>query len=184
MLNDENKATVADVTALAAIDENSTPAEIRSSGMSKADARAWLAATVLLHARLGRPVRPADFVAFAQTTEGKPIRHMFTWDNAEAADNFRALEAAHWCRMVKVVVAADQGPIRAIVHVTNGDRSGYVTLNEAVGRDDYRRQVLAEAARDLRLFKAKYSQLQAWLNSPALSRALEALGEIESEVTP
>ena len=184
MLNDENKTTVADVEALATIDENSTPAEIKSSGMAKADARAWLAATVLLHSRLGRPVRPTDYVAFAKTAEGASINHLFTWNNVEAADNFRALEAAHWCRMVKVVVAADQGPIRAIVHVTNGDRSGYVTLTEAVGRDDYRKQVLAEAARDLRLFRAKYAQLQQWLNSPALSRALEALGEIESEVTP
>jgi len=175
-LDDEGKESVnaTNVDALARVDEDATVAEIVGRGMSKKDAVLWLDVTERLRGELGRPVKPADYVAFAKSKKGESIRHLFEWDNAKAADNFRLLQAAHYCRMVRVVFSAEEAPMRAIVRVVDtSDRSGYVPLKEVHDSEFYRKQILGEAARDLRLFRVKYLTLKNYLGSADLAAAFE-----------
>ncbi len=108
---------------------------------------------------------------------------IFRVDAKEAAERYFELVAAHLCRTVRVMVSEDRGPIRAIVHVTDTSGSrGYVTLDEAAKRPDYKQQVLAGAARELRYFTAKYAGLRDALGSPELNRAIAAVENAEKEL--
>lgn len=183
--DDESKShTTLDAEAL--VEENALPAEIVAIGMSKSDAELWLRVTAQLHRDLGRPVKPKDFVAFARTKspDAKAVAELiFRVDSQEAAERYYELTAAYFCRCVRVFVSGDTGPIRAIVRVTDtSGHSGYVGLDDAARRPDYRQQVLADAARELRYFRTKFSSLKAALNSPHLDRALAAVEAAEKEL--
>lgn len=179
MLHDtqNNIAAAIDVEALAR--EGEIPPEIVGRGMSKKDAKVWLKVTEILRRKLDRPVKPADYVAFAKTKQGVSIKHLFTWDDNKAATKYRELEAAHWCRSVRVVLSGSEEPMRAVVNVidTEGNR-GYIPTREAGSDDFYKKQVLAEAARDLRLFRARFECLSRWLGGK-LPIVLEKLKEVE-----
>jgi hypothetical protein len=152
-------------------------AQISARGLSKKDAEAWVKATKRLQKKLGRPVRPADYPEFAQTKEGLPIRHLFIWDDTEAAKKYREHQAAFYCRIVRVVVSAGDAPVRAIVRVVDvNEKTGYVPVSDLATNDSYREQVLSDAARDLRSFKGKFEGLNRWLNSDKLDSALTSIG--------
>lgn len=182
MLDDENVSRALSLDMAASMAESEVPAEIVGRGMSKENAITWARVTQELNGKFGRPVTPSDYVAFAKTKAGACIRNLFTWDDKEAADKFRLLEAAYYCRAVRVLVSADEAPMRAIVRVHQGDSSGYVTVSSALRNESYKAQVLAEAARELRLFRAKFAQLRQWVDSPGLKRALDAVDAAVSEL--
>lgn len=105
-------------------------------------------------------------------SERSPIHDYFTWDNDEAAQKLRLIEAATLIRSVKVnVEMRDQDePIkaRAFVNVASTELEDggkaiagvYVPLKVALEVDDYRQQMLDNAARELRAFQHKYAILK------------------------
>lgn len=175
--SDDSKA-IQNIDTRALADENALPAQVVSRGLSQENARLWLRVTAHLHEKLGRPVQPKDYVTFGrgQSKDAKAIGALvFAVGQKEAAERYYQLVAAHYCRVVRVMVSEDRDPVRAIVHVTQGESSGYVPLETAATRPDFRAQVLAEAARDLRAFRAKYANLRSLIDSPEFSRAVEAI---------
>jgi hypothetical protein len=157
--------------------------EIVGRSISKKEAKTWLQATRKLEARLGRPVQPADFVAYAKTPEGKSIHGFFTWDNRVAGDKYRRLEAGFYCRAVRIRFAEGASPIRAVVNVKLDDQRGYVDADTALKTPEYRKQLLADARRELRQLEIKWKALARWIDSPEFGRAIEhvtrAIGELE-----
>jgi hypothetical protein len=170
----------------AQIAEDALPAEIVAKGMSKAHANAWLRVTDKLYSKLGRPVRPSDFVAFAKkdrSRDGKIIAKLiFHVSKEEASQRYYQLVAAHYCRVVRVVVSESDAPVRAIVRVTEAKQSGYAPLSAVENRPDLRQQVLADAARELRYMREKFASMRRWIDSPALARAFAAIDTAISEL--
>ena len=105
-------------------------------------------------------------------SKSSPIHDRFTWDDTEAAVKLRLLEASMLIRSVRVSIEMhDQDkPIstRAFVNVSTNeeDEDGkclpgqYVAIAVALDDDDYRAQMLDNAARELASFRAKYSILK------------------------
>lgn len=101
-----------------------------------------------------------------------PIHKFFTWDDSEAAKKCRLLEAQMLIRSVKVVVEthAQDKPlkVRAFVSVKpTGDDAAedseercYVPIKAVLSSEDYRRQMLEQAASELGAFRRKYSILK------------------------
>jgi len=81
MLDDTNNiASQIDVDAIARVAEDDVAAGESASGfgLSKKNARLWQTVTQELRNKLGRPVRPEDFVAYSKTKVGYTrIGHLF-----------------------------------------------------------------------------------------------------------
>lgn len=110
---------------------------------------------------------PADSVLHPQ----------FEWDDAKAAHAHRLDQAAYLVRSIVVVrdEALDAGPkeVRLFVSVRPDEtgRQCYVGVDDAMARPDWRKQVLADAIRDMEAFKRKYADLSE------LASVLEAIDE-------
>lgn len=104
--------------------------------------------------------------------KSSPLHSHFTWDDGEAAERYRIMEASFLIRRVKVTVEThDQDApvtVRAFVNVktTEADEDGvspcgvYVPLHTALNSQDYKQQMLENAARELAAFRNKYSVLK------------------------
>lgn len=109
-----------------------------------------------------------------------PIHDCFEWDDSQAAERFRYIQAAMLIRSVKVSVETHPQDkpkiVRAFVSVAETQESHddgkeqetdptqktnfYVPLEVALKTDDYRSQMLDNAYRELRSFQRKYSVLK------------------------
>lgn len=90
-----------------------------------------------------------------------PIHDLFTWNDTEAAQKYRLMQAGDIIRHISVVIteSADK-PVRAFVNV-NVDESSqvdgwYMNTKKAMQDKECRMIVLRRAKRELELFKAKY----------------------------
>lgn len=154
--------------------------KIKSTSMSEKDATAYNAMISALFERLKRPVRPADIVAHVKTPEGSHLSHLFEWNDSIAAAKYREHQAAYFCRIVKVVITAGEAPMRTIVRVVNAEKqSGYVPLGVVQKNDEFKKQLMGDTARSIRLFREKLKTLHRWLGTEKLDRALSTIGELE-----
>jgi hypothetical protein len=116
-------------------------------------------------------ITPEAVVRNAESSRS-PIHDCFTWDDTEAAKRYRLVEAASLIRSVKVIVETHPQDkpleVRAFVNVAVcGDEDEgepketcYVPLKVALKVDDYRQQMLDNAAKELSSFRRKYSILK------------------------
>jgi hypothetical protein len=120
-------------------------------------------------------------------SEKSPLHSHFTWDDTEAAEKLRLIEAQLLIRMVRVKVEMPgrEQPVavRAFVNVKPADVNSdseaykvYVPLGRALESDNYREQMLANAASDLASFKRKYAVLKE------LSEVFEAADKFTATV--
>jgi hypothetical protein len=120
-----------------------------------------------------------------ERAQDAPLHRYFTWDDYEAGERFRAMQARALIRSV-VVVSEEAGAGRtpAFVHVTvvdahNGDRrDGYVATARALEATSWREQVLAEALGMLNGLRRRYSDLTE------LSGLWAALDEVAAAAEP
>lgn len=183
MLNDEGgSGNAPKIDALALSDENQLAVEVVGRGISRKDATMWLRVTEKLRNELGRPVKPSDYVEFAKkrkTADAKATAKLiFRVDEGEAAGRYYELVASAICRMVRVVVSGDQTPMRMIVNVRGPDGRGYVPLREANENPDYRKVLLADMARDLRLFRVRYGQAKEWLGTDPMLGVFDLIDRV------
>lgn len=106
---------------------------------------------------------PEDVVEFARDPN-TALHSRFTWDDGEAATQYRLWQARQIIRVVvrEVPNAEAREPVRAYVSLesdrTNG--GGYRTLTSVMNDDDRRAELLLQAKRDARLFASRYRVLQ------------------------
>lgn len=107
-------------------------------------------------------IHAADVVEAARNPESA-MHHHFTWDDSEAAAQWR-LEQAR--RLLRVYVVREESaastPIRAYVSLS-GDRrkgGGYRHLADVLSSEELYQQLLADAFHDLRGLRAKYATLR------------------------
>lgn len=112
--------------------------------------------------RRGRAT-PAIVLEEARSTRS-PIHKLIDWDDKNAAEQHRIqqVRVIMGCLIVVVREAPEQGPTRALVAVSDEEESGrdYVPIAYALKSPPLRRQLIAEALRDLRSWQRKYRQLR------------------------
>lgn len=95
---------------------------------------------------------------------GAVMHECFEWDDAIAAEGYRERQASDIIRNLKVTIVIEDkpstAPIRAFVNVVDAEKEkrGYVQTYVAMGKEDFRTQILNNAYYDLCCFKKRYEQ--------------------------
>jgi hypothetical protein len=106
-------------------------------------------------------LRPEDVVAFAANPE-TALHGAFTWDDSEAAHQWRLQQARQLIRVAVVVLpGTERTKYRAFVSLKEDryDNGGYRVLAEVLGDKTLREVLLAEAKLEMQTFMAKYEKL-------------------------
>lgn len=113
--------------------------------------------------------------------ENHPMHDMFTWDDSEAAEQWRLEQARSLVRQVRVVFTEQpkREPlvIRAFMSVKASDDEksfdgrGYVPMYQVLQREDYKKQILNNAMQELREWKKRYEDYRTFFGG--------VFGEIE-----
>lgn len=133
-----------------------------------------------LMAKNGGVVRPADVVAFARDAR-TALHSLFEWDNSQAAEKFRELQAASYIRAVVRVLPRESGDpvmVRAYVSLSSErGTGGYRAVGEVLSDEELRAQMVRDALNEMQAFARKYRHLSelagVWL-------ALDAVTEREA----
>jgi len=138
----------------------------------------------------GVRLTPENIVATARRARS-PLHDAFTWDDTEAARLYRLREARNMMASITVITRNEEGersePVRFFVNVQDGagtedeEERVYVPLNIVRGTPDLSVQMLAQALRELQVFRRKYGLLQNLediVNWPALDKSLGDSGSL------
>jgi len=106
---------------------------------------------------------PEDVVEFARDPN-TALHSRFTWDDGEAAAQYRLWQARQIIRVVvrEVPNTEAREPVRAYVSLESdrGNGGGYRTLTSVMSDDDRRAELLLQAKRDAKVFASRYRVLQ------------------------
>ena len=109
-------------------------------------------------------LRPGDVVAAARPEES-PLHAAFSWDDSEAAEQWRQQEARRLLSGIRIVMAGNAGqkPILAVNYVSVLDRErgrGYQPIGDVMGDAENRTRLLLEARQQLEGFVRRYQHLE------------------------
>lgn len=111
-------------------------------------------------------VTPAAVLESARSQKS-PMHKLFTWDDTDAAHEWRLHQARQVIGALQVTYI--EGPVEpvkymhATVRASNGD-TRYNTVDEILSKRDTRNQLLNEALRELSSFRRKYAMLSELAN--------------------
>ena len=93
-----------------------------------------------------------------------PYHAAFEWDDEEAAKQYRLNQAAHLLRSVAVVLSVDdegkpEKTMRAFVLVNDVGDNKFESLSVVMDTEGYRRQVLARALAEHKVWEQRYHDL-------------------------
>jgi hypothetical protein len=99
--------------------------------------------------------------------EGAPLHHRFEWNDGEAADRYRDIQAAELIRSVRIQFAVDPKTserkyVRAFQSLNqsgDAERSGYVPTEEIVQDELATKILLNQFKREIGDLKRKYGHL-------------------------
>ncbi len=119
-------------------------------------------------------LKPALIVEAARPPESS-LHAFFTWDDTEAAEQWRETQARGLVRSVRIVQcdmpSQEQPVIRAFVSVQASDTEtkfeghAYLPIQVATKSEDYKKQILDAAMSELREWKRRYSDYQQYFSS-------------------
>jgi hypothetical protein len=105
-----------------------------------------------------------DPVAVVEAARDKtsPLHDCFTWDNSEAAHQFRLIEAR---KLIQVHVemlpgSSDSSPVWVSLTTDRNAGGGYRPLVSILSNAEQRAMLLSDALRDLEYFRKKYGMLK------------------------
>ena len=105
-------------------------------------------------------LRPADVVDEARNPDSI-LHRAFEWDDTVAAEAYRIQQAKELIRVQVVVIENRQEPVRAFVSLSR-DRltdGGYRITADVLNDRDLYREMLLDAADELRSFQRKYNRI-------------------------
>jgi len=111
--------------------------------------------------RAGGTLRPSDVVTAAQDPDHR-LHGQFEWDDEKAGHEYRLWQARQLIRTTVTVLEGTTQEIRAYISL-EPDRTkemGYRLLRDVLVDPELRQIALAEALEELKIFRAKYQQLQ------------------------
>lgn len=134
---------------------------------------------IALAEKHGGTITPEIILAEAKRKRS-PLHGFFCWDDTEAAEEYRRIQASQLIRRIKVTITGGDEKhirVRAFVNVVEPKpeveeaedidghgvncrpRGIYVTVEQACRVEGYRDQMIAQCKRDVESFRAKYSAL-------------------------
>jgi hypothetical protein len=122
-------------------------------------------------------VKAADVVDAARD-EDSPLHSHFTWDDSDAAHQYRLEEARRLLRVFVVTERREVGDTRAYISLSPDRRiegGGYRILADVMDNEELSAQMLSDALADLRRVQQKYRSLTK------LAKVWKAIGEAETE---
>lgn len=120
--------------------------------------------------------------------EQSPLHDWFEWDDKHAANRYRIEQAEYLLRHIVVTVKTPDGnkeEFRAfhVVNVQEGDKTNdgreqqrgrYVSIRNVLSNENYRKQLVENALRELEIWRKKYATYQELvLAVEAVSKILE-----------
>lgn len=124
----------------------------------------------------------ADAVVEYASDPNTAMHTWFTWDDTEAAEQWRLHEARMLIRITITTVETEKDSIPMRVYVSmendryNSDGGGYRSLEEVLTNVELRDALLAQAARDFDRWQGKYEHLVE------LAEVFEAMEKVKSVV--
>jgi hypothetical protein len=117
----------------------------------------------------GGVLHPQAVVDAARDVE-HPLHRFFTWDDHEAAEHLRLIQAGALIRRVRVVVVRppSEGPRMVNVSTTRAFQSrptmrqpggGYERIEDILADDGKRNELVAQVVRDLVAYRKRYADL-------------------------
>lgn len=109
----------------------------------------------------GELLRPIDVVKYAEDPKTALHSH-FTWDDENAAREYRLEEARRLIRVAVTILPHYDKPIRVFVSLKEDrlvEGGGYRTIVEVMSDEDLRLQLIKEALADLQAWERKYNVL-------------------------
>ena len=94
--------------------------------------------------------------------ENAVLHDCFEWDDSIAAEKYRVNQARFIIRNIVTVgtISKDNTPknvqFRAFVNVSDNSAGKFISIKTAMSNEDYKAQVLRNAAMELKAFKTKY----------------------------
>lgn len=122
----------------------------------------------------GGVIRPADVVRAARNSHSA-LHDCFTWDDGEAAEQYRLIEARNLLRVCVLTEEIAGSNVRAFVSLTSDrakDGGGYRTIADVMSDSDLREQMLSDALVQLRNMQQRYKSISQ------LDRVWDALDEV------
>ena len=105
-------------------------------------------------------IAPVDVVNAARPVDS-PLHEYFEWDDGVAADAYRIVQAQLLLRVTVTMLAGANGEmtnVRAFVSLTS--EQGYRSTVDVLADTSHRSQLIADAMRDMQIFKRKYGHLK------------------------
>lgn len=130
-------------------------------------------------------LRP-EAVVEAAKKRNSPLHDYFTWDDDEAAKRYRLIQARQLIRVAVTVLPRSDKKTRAYVSLSK-DRSnmggigGYRHLDEVLASAALRKELMFDAARELRAFRRKFNRLTEEMQLRRLFKVIDQAIEILEE---
>lgn len=132
-----------------------TTGTMNLSGQRRAEVEALVKAN-------GGQITPHALLDFASDPTSA-LHDLFTWDDTEAAQKYRELQATRYLRaIVKLIPRGEnEAPMRVRAYVADADgQHTYRPVVEVMSTEAGRAALLSRAMRELQAFRAKYAELQ------------------------
>jgi hypothetical protein len=117
-----------------------------------------------------------EMVVEAARSPKSPLHAHFTWDDTEAAEQYRLIEARTLLRVtVEYLPLPQREMVRAFVSL-GSDRlagDGYRVTASVLSDADLREQLLLDAHRDIQMFMKRYKRLKELTEVIAAMRAID-----------
>lgn len=109
----------------------------------------------------GGVLQPETVVREAEP-KSSPLHSRFTWDDSEAAHQYRIWQARQLIRVSVEVLAGTDKVVDVFVSLSTDrqkESGGYRVMTEVLSDADLRQQMLTDALNELEVFRAKYRAL-------------------------
>jgi len=116
---------------------------------------------------------PEEMVEWARRHPQSKLHGEFNWNDSRAAQLYRIEQARRLIQVYIEVVVPDRPPVRAWVSLPEdrGTSGGYRRMRDVMANAVQREHLLADAYREMELFKSRYANLDALAN---VFRAIDA----------
>ena len=108
-------------------------------------------------------ILPPRAVIEAAADEKSPLHSRFTWDDTEAAEQYRLWQARQLIRLVVTVMPVEKKEYTVRQYISlSQDRvadGGYRLIADVLNASELRKQMLIDAMKEMRTFKVKYARL-------------------------
>lgn len=122
----------------------------------------------------GNRIQPPDVVEAARSPDSVLHKH-FTWDDSEAAEEFRLIQARHLIATVKITVPSSSTRPRVIraYHALRSEQSGYRHMKDIVNAPDLLESLVSQFASDLERVSERYQAIRSTAETRRVFEVIE-----------